>query len=220
MVIIRRARKSDIEGIVHVCYKTGYMGEDATPYFSDKKLFGYMFSQYYPEYEPEHCFVAVDKGKVVGYILGSPNSERQDKMFMTRMIPRIIFRLLFITPLRYFSTFKNFSKNAAIALKYMKLRGHPKNMPHEKIDEQFPAHLHIDILDDYQRQGLGGKLIRTFEKHMKKLKVKGIHLGTSEKNIKARPFYKKMGYKVVRIDRGNLWPDEPEVRGLTFAKKL
>lgn len=220
MVIIRRAKKSDIQGIVHVCYKTGYMGEDATPYFSDEKLFGYLFSQYYPEYETEHCFVAVDNEKVVGYILGSPDSERQGKMFISRIIPRVIFRLFFITSLKYFSTFKHMFKLVAVVIKYIKLPGHMNNMPRDEIDKKFPAHLHINILEEYQRKGIGGRLIKAFETHMKELEVKGIHLGTSEKNFKAIPFYKKIGYKIVRIDRVNIWPNEPDIRSITFAKKI
>ena len=77
MVIIRKCRKSDAKDIMHVCYKTGYMGEDVTDYFKDKKLFGLLFCLYYPKYATEYCFVAVDKGRVVGYILGHPDTERR-----------------------------------------------------------------------------------------------------------------------------------------------
>jgi len=220
MVIIRKVKKEDIKGIVHVCYKTGYMGEDATPYYSDKKLFGYFFSQYYPQYERDHSFVAVDNERIVGYILSSPDTEKQGKRFIAKMVPKIALRLLLYTSLRYNQVLRMYMKEAAIGIKYITSPKNPKNMPHEKINELYPAHLHIDILKEYQRQGIGGKLIRTLETHYKKNGVKGIHLGTSEKNVKAVPFYKKMGYKIVRVDRGNMWPDEPEVRGITFAKKL
>lgn len=220
MVIIRKAKKSDIKDIVHVCYKTGYMGEDCIGHFSDEKLFGYLFSQYYPQHEPEHSFVADDNGRVVGYILGSPDTDLQGKRFMAKMVPKIILRMFLYTSMRYNKDFRMFLKEAAVGITYLKLPKNPKNMPHEKINQNFPAHLHIDILEEYQRQGIGGKLIHAYISHMRKLGVKGIHLGTSEKNKKAVPFYKKMGFKIVRIDRGNLWPDEPDVRSITFAKKL
>ncbi|MHA1784371.1 MAG: GNAT family N-acetyltransferase [Candidatus Helarchaeota archaeon] len=220
MVIIRKVRKSDIKGIVHVCYKTGYMGEDATGHFSDEKLFGYLFSQYYPQHEPEHSFVAVDGDKIIGYILGSPDTIRQEKRYITRMVPKIMFRLFFITTLRFFKDFKNLLKTGIIATKYLKLPKNPKNMPREEILEKYPAHLHIDILDGYQRQGIGTRLMQAFERNMRKNKVKGIHLGTSERNVKAIPFYRKHGFKIVRIDWGNIWHDAPNVRGITFAKKI
>ena len=65
MVLIRKCRKSDLAGIRNVCYKTGYMGEDASGHFFDKTLFGFLNCCYYCKYEPEHCFVAEDHGKVV-----------------------------------------------------------------------------------------------------------------------------------------------------------
>ncbi len=220
MVVIRKAKKSDIKDIVHVCYKTGYMGEDCTGHFSDEKLFGFLFSQYYPEYERDHSFVAEHDGKVVGYILGSPDTRIQGKRYIAKMVPKIILRMLFYTTLRYNKDFRMFLREAVIGLKYLRLPKNTNNVPHEKINEIYPAHLHIDILVKYQRQGIGERLMKTFLKHMKKLGVMGIHLGTSEKNTKAVPFYRKMGFKIVRIDRGNLWPDEPDVRSITFAKKL
>ncbi|MHC1590997.1 MAG: GNAT family N-acetyltransferase [Candidatus Helarchaeales archaeon] len=220
MVRIRRARKEDIPGIVHVCYKTGYMGEDATPYFEDEKLFGYFFSQYYPENEPQHSFVAEDDGEIVGYILSSPDTRNQQKRFLAKMGLRIAFRLFLITSIRYPKTFFTFLKGIVIMLKYLGLPGGPKNIPHEEILEKYPAHLHINLLEPYQRKGIGGKLIDNLEAHLRRLGVKGIHLETSEQNKKAVPFYKKKGFKIVRIDRGNFWSNAPEVRRITFAKTL
>ena len=162
MVIIRKVKKSDIKGIRHVCYKTGYMGEDCTGHFSDEKLFGYLFSQYYPEFEREHSFVADDNGRVVGYILGSPDTVGQGKRFMAKMVPKIILRMLLYTTLRYNKDFRMFLKEAVIGLKYLRLPKDPKNMPHKKINEEYPAHLHIDILEEYQRKGIGEKLMNAF----------------------------------------------------------
>ena len=210
MVIIRKCKKSDAKGIIHVCYKTGYMGEDVTNYFSDKRLFGLLFCLYYPKYEPEHCFVAEDKGRIVGYILGSPDTERQELQFLIKIAPRILFRILFVTSWRYFRDLRIFVHFARL----------PRSAAPSGINREYPAHLHIDILKQYQRQGIGSKLMEKFENLMRKLKVKGIHLGTSEGNFKAVPFYKKLGYKIIHIDKMGMWPDAPDKRGLIFVKKL
>ena len=210
MVTIRKCRKSDAKGIMHVCYKCGYMGEDVSEYFLDEKLFGYLFCLYYPRYETEHCWVAEDKGKVVGYILGTPDSKRQWRRFLAKMGWRILFRVLFIVPHRYRQDFKLF-------FHLMRL---PRSGPDIDVDEEYPAHLHIDILADYQRQGIGGQLMQKFEDHMRDLSIKGIHLGTSEGNYKAVPFYKKWGYEIIHTAEIGMWPDAPEKRGLIFAKKL
>jgi GNAT superfamily N-acetyltransferase len=210
MVIIRKARKSDEKGIMEVCYKTGYMGEPITYQFLDKKLFGYLFCLYYPRYEPENCFVAEDDGKIVGYILGSPNTKRQDRMFLAKIGWRILFRVLFVTSWHY-------SKDIKLFIHFARL---PRSDPHLGVDTKYPAHLHIDILDNYQRKGIGSRLMKKFEDRMRKLGVRGIHLGTSEGNFKAVPFYKKWGYEIIHIDEIGMWPDAPKKRGLLFAKEL
>ncbi|MHA1380477.1 MAG: GNAT family N-acetyltransferase [Candidatus Helarchaeota archaeon] len=210
MVKIRQCRKSDSKGIIEVCYKTGYMGEDVEPYFKDKKLFGLLFCLYYPKYEKEHCYVAEDKGKIVGYILGTPDSERQERLFLARFGPRILFRVFFFTSIWYFQDLKLFLYFARL----------PRSPPPSEINKKYPAHLHIDILEEYQRKGIGSMLMRKFENHMRTLGVKGIHLGTSEGNYKAVPFYKKWGYRIIHTDIIGMWPDAPDKKGLIFAKKL
>lgn len=187
------------------------MGEDATGHFYDQKLFSYLFCLYYPKYEVGHCFVAEDQGLIVGYILGTPDTACQERLFLAKMGWRILFRVLFITPLRYRQDLK-------LILKFLRSSG--STAPQTEINQRYPAHLHIDILDEYQRQGIGGGLMKCFETHMKHLKVPGIHLGTSEGNFKAIPFYKKWGYKIIHTEKIGFWPDAPEKRGLIFAKSL
>ena len=211
MVLIRKCRKSDLEGIRNVCYKTGYMGEDASGHFFDKILFGLLFCCYYCKYEPEHCFVAEDRGKVVGYIMGSPNTERQARLFLVKMGWRILFRVALVTSWRH-------SKDLKLILHLLRL---PRStIPHKEINAKYPAHLHIDILSTHQRQGLGTRLMQRFETHIRNFGVKGTHLGTSEGNYKAVPFYKKLGYEIIHMDKIGMWPDAPEKRGILFAKTL
>jgi ribosomal protein S18 acetylase RimI-like enzyme len=187
------------------------MGEDVTEHFCDKMLFGLLFCCYYCKYEPEHCFVAEDQGKVIGYIMGSPDTERQARLFLAKMGWRILFRLIFVTSWRY-------SKDLNLILHLLRLPS--SDIPQKRINAIYPAHLHIDILPSYQRQGLGTRLMCHFEAHMRQLNVKGIHLGTSEGNYKAVPFYKKSGYEVIHVDQVGMWPDAPEKRGIIFAKSL
>jgi len=210
MVRIRKCHKSDQNGIMEVCFRTGYMGEDATGHFRDIKLFGHLFCLYYPRYEPENCFVAEDKGRIVGYILGSPDTTRQEHLFLVKMGWRLLLRAFFLTFWLYHQDFKtvvHFLRLPRAAI--------PKDLP-----GKYPAHLHIDILGAYQHKGIGSQLMERFEALMQKLKVRGIHLGTSEGNLKAIPFYKKLCYRIIHTDRVGMWPDAPEKRGLVFAKSL
>jgi ribosomal protein S18 acetylase RimI-like enzyme len=187
------------------------MGEDLTGrgLFDDQKLFGYLFCLYYPIYEPQNCFIAVDKdtGQLIGYIIGTDDSEHQYKQFRRKMIPRIVLRLLSITWWKYPESYR--------IVRYLQTFG--KEIP---IEKEYPAHLHINILPEYQRKGIGSRMIERFEKQMLNSGVTGIHLGTSSRNVKAIPFYEKHGYRIIKEQKGSIWPDESDIRSLFFAKNL
>lgn len=54
----------------------------------------------------------------------------------------------------------------------------------------------IFVKKKFRKQGIGGKLIKEFEKLMNKRKVKELMLGVSVKNKKALRFYKKLGFEI------------------------
>lgn len=65
--------------------------------------------------------------------------------------------------------------------------------------EQFPAHLHIDIVDEYQGKGLGrllmDKLVVRLREGEGGVGVRGIHLLKSGDNKGAEVFYGRMGFR-------------------------
>lgn len=210
---IRKLNPRDKEDIIDICYKTGYLGEDLTgkDLFNDKILFGYLFCTYYIEYEPEHCFVAVDKNKVIGYIIGSDNSIKQENMFKKKMLWRIAKRLMGYSLWVYPESF-----NSVIHFVFkVNMKPEPQNLFYE-----YTAHLHINILDDYQHMGIGSELIDSFENEMKKSGVNGIHIRTTNENIKAVPFYLRHGYKVAHEEKCEIWKGEEGCKNLVFVKKL
>ena len=61
---------------------------------------------------------------------------------------------------------------------------------------QYPAHLHIDILPEYQRKGHGTALIDAFLEVIESKGVKGVHLDMVRDNVTARAFYEKIGFQI------------------------
>ncbi len=186
-------------------------------YFKDPYLFGLLFCLYYVDYEPENCFIAVENHQqAVGYILGSLDSEDQDQAFRKLILPKIIRRLFFSTIWRHPSTFKT-------VLHFRKIFSNSPPVPNERdIQKMYPAHLHIDILDFYQRRGTGSKLLKKFENHLCEHNIEGVHLGTSSYNKKAIQFYYKHGFELLyQSPEGfGMWPNAPKARALIFGKKL
>lgn len=93
-------------------------------------------------------------------------------------------------------------------------RGNPELL------RDYPAHLHIDILPEFHGQGIGTRLMNTFEDHLLENGVTGVHLYTSSLNRKAVPFYKKMGYAVLEEAKSSADPALADQVDITFVKKL
>jgi ribosomal protein S18 acetylase RimI-like enzyme len=201
-----------------ITYRTGYQGEDLTGkgFFDDKRLFFLIFIYYYPRYEPQHCFVAVDTrtDAVVGFICGTPDTVRQRARFLKKVVPRIALRALLYTTWRYPRTLKTL-------LGMLKLwREIKDDESAATIQAAYPAHLHIDLHAEYQSMGVGTRLMRHFEAHMRGLNVEGIHLQTSDRNRKAVPFYHKMGFALIKETPVQSHPAFDHLSLLTFAKTL
>ncbi len=218
LIIIRPYQSKDRQGVIEVLYKTGYMGEDAKDYFDDKYLFGLLFGIYYLDYEPDSCFVAIDTttNHVVGYLLSSLDTRIQSRKFNRKMLPRILMRTFLYTSWRYRQSFR-------IMLYLRKLYQNSSAPPDENlILTEYPAHLHINVLPEYHRQGIGTEMLNEVEKYLESENCTGIHLWTSERNEKAVPFYLKNGFKLLYTSPTGygLWPNAKDVKSLVFGKKI
>jgi ribosomal protein S18 acetylase RimI-like enzyme len=213
-ITIRNCRRDDEAAIGAIEYRTGYYGEDLAGrnYFDDKRLLCLLFACYYTRYEPEHGFVAVDAvtDDVLGYLVGTADTAAQEKRFRREMAWKIRLRAELVTHWRYPGTYKTFRG----MWKMMGERSNPEFL------HDYPAHLHIDILPEYHGQGIGTRLMKTFEDHLIEKGVPGVHLYTSSLNRKAVPFYKKMGYIVREETKNSVGPTLTDQVDITFTKKL
>ena len=218
-VIIRNYWPKDELAVQEITYRTGFKGEDLTgrAYFDDKRLFFFFFIYYYTQFEPEHFFVAEDTGtgKVVGFIGGTTDTAAQQKNFQRTMVWRIGLRAYLFTSWRYPRTFKTL-----MGMRKMRSDFEQEDEAVAAFRSEYPAHLHIDLLPEYQSRGIGTRLIAHFEAHLIGLSVPGVHLRTTSRNLKAVPFYKKMGYTVInetQVTAHHLFDD---LKTYTFAKNL
>lgn len=68
-------------------------------------------------------------------------------------------------------------------------------LAYPEVLEEYPAHMHIDILPEYQRKGYGTKLINTLFEKVKSEGAKGIHLDMVRSNELAAKFYESIGFE-------------------------
>ena len=186
-ITIRKLQKKDEKALIDICYVTGDLF--LKKIFPDPYLFGLFWCLYYIWFETKNCFVAVDieKDKVVGYIFSSLNTLKQEENFKQKIEPLI--------------------KNRIKELRMKSVRAHLiayfiihklKSKRRQDFLQKYPAHLHIDILPDYQRQGIGSLLMKTLENHFKKQGIPGYHLEVGRKNRLGISFYKKLQLKLLQ----------------------
>jgi ribosomal protein S18 acetylase RimI-like enzyme len=214
---IRKYHPRDEKHIQEITYRTGFKGRDLTGmnYFNDARLWFLIFIYYYTRYEPEHCFVAVDTAndQPIGFVCGTPDTKAQEQRFNRKIIPRLILRGFLYTSWRYPRAFHSL-------LKMIPMREPQDEQAANQLIEQYPSHLHINLLPEYHHQGIGSQLIITFEDHLRNLGVPGLHLHTTNHNTKAVPFYEKHGYSIIRKDGPVPHPLLDDFYLLTFAKSL
>lgn len=173
MLEIRKMRVSDIDDMEGICLYTAEERLRDTQKHCENTL--YLYNRYYTRAERENCFVAVDKNdKAVGYIICAPDFKRYKNGF-----------------------FKNELKSVfSLGIKYG-VSAFFEVLAQKAVSKEYPAHLHIDIMPDYQGGGTGTALIHTLLAHLKEQNIKGIMLGVAKANEGAIRFYKRNGFTVL-----------------------
>ena len=125
------------------------------------------------EQEPEACFVAVDKTDTpVGYILCSKDYQAYQARFRKSYLPLIQARSIL---------------RAALARMDLRIAG--------RYAGQYPAHMHIDILDAYQRMGIGHQLVNTLTASLAGQTTRGLMLSVGSTNKRVSISIKNTAFK-------------------------
>ncbi|MBR4452271.1 MAG: GNAT family N-acetyltransferase [Clostridia bacterium] len=160
------------EQVRYICKSTG-----PAEALTDEKTAAYIvnsYCNYYIDNEPDSCFVLTDDSdRAVGYILCSKNYMEYASKFG-----------------KYYDTVR---KNAGINIVEVKA----EHLVLKFFSEKYPAHLHIDILDEYTGHGSGTLLMNTLLSHLKSEGVKAVMLIVGSGNKPAVRFYKRNGFKVL-----------------------
>jgi ribosomal protein S18 acetylase RimI-like enzyme len=169
MIEIRKAKSTDLKRVEYICRMTarGLPKKDEVI----GKIISLTYSTYYIEQEIENCFVLCDD-EVVGYIICSTDAKRFNKLFKTDYIKRI----------------SKISKSEARKLQFIPV-------PYMIFKNIFPAHLHINLLEDYQGKGYGTKMINALLDELKNKNIKSVMLLADSENTGAIRFYERNGFK-------------------------
>ena len=184
---IRPATESDMDALFEICLKTAEAGEDGSALYSDPKLPGYLWAAPYLKFQPEFAFILDEGGRALGYALAAADSAGFAALLERAWWPEIRRAVAGIVPRR---------PNDAAALARI---AHPETHP-AWLFEDYPAHMHINLLPAAQSSGWGRKMIDLGLDALRAAGVRGVHLGLAPKNARAKGFYQHLGFDDVSRD--------------------
>jgi GNAT superfamily N-acetyltransferase len=160
---------------------------------------------HYFDHEPESTFVAEVDGRVVGALLGTLNTEKCEHTYRR-----------YVRPLLIRKTLLGSYGWPVFLLPVLKTHLASLRMSNPIVDlKLYPAHLHIGLLPDWRRRGIGSSLMSEFEAYLKQHKVPGYHLYASSFHPQGVAFYCKLGLEELgkfqwRFHDGMDWMDVTE----------
>lgn len=185
-VIIRPATEQDEQALSKICLLTADAGNSAVHLHDYAELPGLVYAVPYIKLPTTWGFVLedTDTKEVVGYILGSKDTRAYETYAQEYWWPPLVEK--------YPPSIATKSGD----MHYTNLLRNMHTAPQPNVDFS-PAHLHIDILPAYQKQGLGRQLIRRAVEHLRNEGLEGVWLGMDPRNVGARAFYERIGFRQV-----------------------
>ncbi|KAL0949405.1 hypothetical protein HGRIS_009467 [Hohenbuehelia grisea] len=211
-IIVRRATEADEQSLSRICLLTAEAGVTAEHLHNYGELPGLVYAVPYVKLPTTFGFVmeVEETGEVVGYVLASSDTRRYEQEAAEKWWPELQERY----PLPSGdSTEGVYDKELKPGdYRYIKLLRKMHTAPDANIAFS-PAHMHIDILEAYQRQGWGKKLIARVVMHLKEQGYDGLWVGLDTRNESAKKFYGRLGFVDINgAPNGNM--------GLKFADFL
>ena len=187
--VIRPYRDGDLDDLYRICLQTGDGGKDATSMFDDPLILGHVFAAPYGLFEPSLAFVAEDEAGVGSYIVGALDSrafaERLEAGWWPVLRERYPAPPAGLTPDRWTP-----DQRAAGFIHV------PLTVPDE-LAEDFPSHLHINLVPRLQSRGLGRQLMYTLMRALREQGSVGVHFSVWPSNQRAIGFYRHLGFTMI-----------------------
>ena len=129
------------------------------------------FCRYYITHSPDTCFVAAsEEDTAVGYVLCAPSFGHWARTFWKEAIAVFPFGILW---------------------------GIGSILEAQPYAREYPAHLHINLLEPFRHKGLGRQLIHALEEKLRSKNCPGVMLCVSSSNQNAIRFYESCGFRAL-----------------------
>lgn len=188
-ITIRKAIETDEAALSKICLLTADAGRSAEHLHDFGELPGLVYAVPYVKLPTTWGFVMVDSNKgdeVVGYILGSKDTRAFEDFAAKNWWPNLA------------AQYPSDQATKPADIRYCRML---QDVPiaSDAVIQFAAAHLHIDILPEYQKQGWGTRLITESIEYLRheSIEGEGIWLGMDPKNEGAKLFYAKLGFQPI-----------------------
>ena len=178
---------ADKKALYQICHQTGDAGKDASWMFSNVELLGDLYVGPYLEYQPELAWVLEDQHGIAGYLLGVSDTLAYQRWYLRHWLPNI----------RKGRRFPQ--KDESVWTMDDTLLASLFEFEFDRPDwlDQFPSHIHIDLLPRIQGKRWGTRFAREMLDTLRGKDSPGVHLGMNPDNRKALSFYQKLGFEIL-----------------------
>jgi len=185
---IRPLRRSDRRAVRDICVATAWLGGPGRGHIPDDWIWAEFWTRYFTDREPQNSLAlcGAGDGRVVGYLMGASDVRRFER-YVPFLIPGIILRAIHKRLLRRTET------QAAVVAMLKSIACGEMSIP-PALARDYPATMHIDLLDEARGRRYGAKLYELFAERMRSLGVAGIHAQTLSVNKAISHFCRNAGF--------------------------
>ncbi len=186
---IRLYTPRDREAVRRIACDKADHGEPGERLFADREVVADLLTRYYTDHEAAAVWVAEHEGQVVGYLTGCVDSQRYWRMMVWRIGPMAVWRAIGDGALWSRQTWCLFG-----ALLRTWLRG---GLNRQVSFERYPAHLHLNIQQEFRGQHVGQRLVEQFLQQARAEGLTGIHIPLRADNGPARGLFERLGFTIL-----------------------
>ncbi|MCC6855119.1 MAG: GNAT family N-acetyltransferase [Microbacteriaceae bacterium] len=186
---MRLYRPADRADVYNVCVRTAAAGGDATGIYSSDDLMPDVFAGPYLAFQPDLAFVVDVGDRVAGYVIAAADTRAFVERVRQEWVPTFA---------------SKYPEPSPTDAPIVAMGVDPERMLVPEVDE-YPAHLHIDLLPELQGQGCGRALIDTLRAELARRGIPGLHLNMDPANLPARAFYDRLGFVELPSGALGIW---------------
>ncbi len=185
--LIRAALPMDLPGAYRVCLLTGDSGRDGSALYRNPDLLGHVYVGPYILSEPGLAQVVADEEGIAGYCLATADTRAFEAWCEVHWWP--VLRTQYPPPAGGAADLSPDDELVAA------IHG-PERTPNAVVGD-YPAHLHIDLLERARGLGMGRALIERQLTALREPGVPGVHLRVAADNANAIAFYEHLGFQTL-----------------------